>query len=185
MRRRLGYGANIACFQKRAAGVAFNYLDACPVAALESSFMRMADIKKTYVNLGIRPLTVVFALWGISRLLHRDWLNGAVLIAGWVAVSVIGYDVGKPSEMLKGDDAHLMSKGATKIMLVCFRNVCLLVGQSWSSLVLRHSLWLSSRLSCGDDSFGSAAHSCENALNIGIAKVPESCVIMTYGKADA
>jgi hypothetical protein len=77
-------------------------------------------MKKAYVNLGIRPLTAVFAVWGIYRLLHRDWLNGAVLIAGWVAVSVIGYDVGKPSEMLKGDDAHLMSKGATKIMLVCF-----------------------------------------------------------------
>ena len=61
-----------------------------------------------------------FAIWGIYRLLHRDWLNGAVLIAGWVAVSVIGFGVGKPSDRLKGDDAYLMSKGATKIVLVCF-----------------------------------------------------------------
>lgn len=69
----------------------------------------------------IRPLTVVFALYGIYCLLHRDWLNGAVLIAGWVAGSVIGYDVGKPSavEVRKGDEAYLTAKGATKVMVVC------------------------------------------------------------------
>jgi hypothetical protein len=92
-------------------------------------------------------------------------------IAGWVAVSVIGYDVGKPSNMLKGDDAHFDEQGSHEDYAGLLRNVCLLVGQSWSSLVFRHSLWLSSRLGCGDDSVGSAAHSCENALNIGIAKV--------------
>jgi hypothetical protein len=94
-------------------------------------------LSRHYVKL-IRVYTVGLVLGMIVSLYHREWLFVGAFFVVWFFLSVIGWDVDKPSERMRqksgNDDAYIVASACAKAMFLFFSVIFIVMiarGSHW------------------------------------------------------